>query len=200
MAGFSDIGSMTPTGPDPSSPATPPGQHRQTSLTVLAALARRPGYQLLFAVVAVAATGVYTLMLPGLHTMRVDPSNWVHLTAQDLVFSLALGIGLAAVLTLQVFALRQAAASRSAAGGKAALGVLESVAAVVPSLCCTPVLPTVLALVGVGAAGSASTMHAIAPHATLIWIGVLVLLALTGWWTAHRIAAARCDLDGCPSP
>lgn len=172
-----------------------PDPYRGSTVRVFAVLARRPGYRMLFTSLMLAAAVIYTFVLPSLHTMQFGPANWSMLTGNDVVFSLLLAAGLSTVLTLQVFTLH-ATASRRAAGGKAALGIVESVAAIVPSLCCTPVLPTVLAVFGVGAAGSASTMRAIAPYATAIWIGILVLMAATAWWSARRIAATDCPAPG----
>jgi hypothetical protein len=189
------VGAVPPPKPDPLTPAPAPDPRQRTSTAaVLAMLARRRGYRLLFLAVMAAATLVYTLVLPGLHTMRIAPANWGQLTWPDAVLSLALAAGLAIVVTLQVFALRQATASRAATGGGAALGAVGSLVALLPGVCCTPVLPAVLAVAGVGAAGSAATMRAIEPHATLVWIGVLLLLAVTAWWSARRIAANEC----CP--
>ncbi|MDI3313374.1 MAG: hypothetical protein QJR12_03520 [Mycobacterium sp.] len=96
--------------------ARPSARGRSSTTAVLAAVARRRGYRLLFVGLTLAGTALYTLVLPGLHTMQVGPSNWGRLTVNDVVFALLLGAGLASVLTLQVYALRQAAGHRASRG------------------------------------------------------------------------------------
>jgi hypothetical protein len=53
----------------------------------------------------------------------------------------------------------------------------------------------VLAVFGVGAAGSSATMRLIVPRITGVLAAVLALLAVTGWWSARRIGRACCPPD-----
>lgn len=95
---------------------------------------------------AAGITVMYTVILPSISTKQVGFANWQHLSGLLLGFSIALGAGLAAVLTLQVFAIRQAATTRRAAGGRTVLGGAGFLASLIPSLCCTPVLPAAFAV------------------------------------------------------
>ncbi len=166
------------------------GAPRPTALDVLAALASRRGYRSLFVALAALTTLGYTLLLPLGATKRVSFASWGHLTGQQLGLALALGTGLAAVLTLQVYAFRQATARRAAGGGTTlgGTGLLTSLASAV---CCTPILPTVLAVFGVGALGASATMGFVTAHAGAFFAASLVVMVAAGYWMAHRIAAAQ---------
>ncbi|WP_343577664.1 hypothetical protein [Mycobacterium sp.] len=169
-------------------------------VTALAAVARDRPSQWVFTAISVIAVLGYALLLPAEHTGHVAASNYGHLTGQDAVFSVVLGLTVAAVLTVQVFALRHAPAQRRATGTRAALGGLGALGAVVPGLCCTAVLPAVVGLVGVSAAGSASIMEALAPNALFIDLGIVLLLVAIGWWSLRRLSSSGClDADGCPT-
>jgi hypothetical protein len=170
----------------------------------LAAVASRRGYRWLFAVLAAAITFLYTLLLPFADTQQFSLANWQWLDGQALGLSLALGAGLAAVLTLQVYAVRQVAARRARG---AAGGLLGFAASVAPSmLCCTPVVPTVLGGFGLSGAALFTTtgtlQYVFAAHETAFLAGSLALLAVTAWWSARRIARAACLAPGgsCPAP
>ena len=153
---------------------------------MLARLTRDHLSRLLLIVLAVVAFAVYGSVLPaeaaGGH---LGPANIALLSPPLLAFAL----GLAAVLTLQVYSARQAAAARRAAGGRTALGAGGFLVGLVPSSCCSPALPAVLAIFGIGASGATATMQAIAPYKFAIFAAILALFALTGWWTLRRIAA-----------
>ncbi len=166
------------------------GQPRVRSAAAVAMLARDQGSRRMFPVAAVIAVAVYALLLPAIHTKHVSPTNWGQLNGDDVVFSVALGVTMAAVLTVQTLTWRTAAAHRRTTGGKAALGGAGFLASVTPGLCCTAVLPAVLGAFGVGAAGGASTMHAVAPLATPIQLASLALLLTMLWWSLRRLATA----------
>lgn len=185
-------------------PGRGPASHRPTSTrAVLAAVAARGGYRVTFIVLAAGITFAYTLLLPFAYTQRFSLANWGWLNGEMLGFSFALGIGLAAVLTLQAYAMRQAAARRA---GGAAAGILGFAASLAPSLlCCTPVLPTLLATSGLSGVTLLTTtgtlQYFFAVHETAFLGGSLALVAVTGWWSARRIARAPCHAPGgCPAP
>ncbi|MBK0868742.1 hypothetical protein INP57_18175 [Saccharopolyspora sp. HNM0986] len=156
---------------------------------VLAQLARDRPSRVVFATLTVITFAVYATVLPSEQAGgQLSLSNWTYLTGLLLGFAIVLALGLAAVLTVQVYALRQAVAARCTAGGRAALGGLGFLASLVPSLCCSPVLPAVLALFGVGASGATATMKTIAPYATVILTATLGFFLLHGWWSIRRLA------------
>jgi hypothetical protein len=152
-----------------------------------------------FAVVAVAVTLLYTILLPFDYTQRFGLANWQYLSAGLLAWSVALGVAMALVLSVQVHAMRQVAAARvrtGAAGGAAfAVSLLSSF------LCCTPIVPTVLAFVGVSGAGLYSTtgalQHFFATNQTGLLAGSLALLAASGWWGLRKVARAACLSGQC---
>lgn len=160
-----------------------------SSVAVLAEVARDRLSRVVFAVVAVAGFAIYATVLPSAQAAsQLSLSNWTHLTGLLLGFAILLALGLAAVLTVQVYAMRRVLAVRRAAGGRAALGGIGFLASLAPSLCCSPVLPAVLALFGVGASGATATMKTIAPYTTVILTATLVLFVLLGWWSLRRLA------------
>jgi hypothetical protein len=99
------------------------------------------------------------------------------------LFSVAFAVGLAWLVTLQVHAVRRVA---SAAGGRPAgrtgpFGALAAVLSVLPSLlCCSPILPTVIGVLGLSATARLTTtvqlQHFFATKENLVLAGALVLL------------------------
>ena len=169
-----------------------------TGAAVLASRGRLAGFVVTAAVVSLA----YTILLPFDITQRFSLANWHYLTASLIAWSVALGLGMAYVLVVQVHAIRQIAARGSSVtvGGVAFLGSL------LPSLlCCSPVLPTLLAFVGLSTAQVYGTAGAwqyfFAVHQTAFLAGSLVVLAVTAWWGLRRIARSTCATDqGCATP
>jgi hypothetical protein len=162
--------------------------------------------RMLFVLLATGITLGYTVTLPFASTQRLSLANWQFLTGRLLGFAIALGVGMAMVLTVQVYALRRAAAARRAAAG-GAIGGFAMVLSLLPTfLCCTPIIPTVLATVGLSTVGVYSTtgslQHFFAVHETAFFVASLGLLAATGWWSLRRLARACCLTDtGCaPRP
>ena len=150
-----------------------------------------------FAVTATVITIGYTLLLPFEFTQRLGWRNWQFLTSAQLAWSVVLGLGMAFVLTVQVYAMRRIAANRSGALTGVAL-----VGSLLPSfLCCTPVIPTLLAFIGlstVSVYGTTGTLqHFFATHQTDFFIGSLALLAVSGWWGLRRVAQSTCWDTGC---
>lgn len=182
--------------------ATPARSRSVSTSTALARLARDRFSRVLLVVLAVIGFAVYATVLPSEEASgRLSLSNWTYLTGLQWSFSIVLALGLATVLTVQVYAARQALAARRSASGRAALGGFGFLASLVPSLCCSPVLSTVLALFGVGAGGATATMKTIAPYATVILMGTVVLFVLLVWWSIRRLAChtavAREDGECC---
>lgn len=174
----------------PSSPRTTPARSRATSTSaVLSRVAADGTSRVVFAVLALIAFGIYATVLPSEEAGgQLSLTNWTYLTGPLLAFSIILAVGLSTVLTLQLYAMRQALAARRAAGGRAALGGAGFLASLAPALCCSPVLPAVLAVFGVGASGATATMKTIAPYLLHMLTATLFLFVALGWWTARRIA------------
>jgi hypothetical protein len=163
---------------------------------VLGSPGRLAGFLVVSAVVALA----YSLLLPFDFTQRFELANWHYLSGGLLAWSIVLGAGMGLVLSVQVYAMRRVARARAAAG---TAGGVAFVASLAPSfLCCTPIIPTVLAFVGVSGVGLYGTtgtlQHFFAVHQTEFLAASLALLAATGWWGLRKIASADClSDDGC---
>jgi hypothetical protein len=153
-----------------------------------------------FAMVAAAVTFLYTILLPFDYTQRFELANWNYLDAYLLAWAIVLGLGMGFVVSVQVYAMRRIAAARVASG---AVGGLAFVGSLLPSfLCCTPIIPTLLAFVGVSGVGLYGTtgtlQHFFAVHQTEFLSASLVLLLVTGWWGLHKVARAAClSEEGC---
>jgi hypothetical protein len=163
---------------------------------VLGSPGRLAGFVTVSAVVALG----YSLLLPFDYTQRFELANWHYLDTRLLAWSIVLGAGMGLVLSVQVYAMRRIARAQAAAGTAGGVAVVASLA---PSfLCCTPVIPTVLAFVGVSGVGLYGTtgtlQHFFAVHQTQFLAASLALLAVTGWWGLRKIATAAClSDDGC---
>ncbi len=153
-----------------------------------------------FLAAAGVVTLVYTLLLPFDYTQRFGLANWDYLDARLLVWALALGLFMGLVVSVQVYAMRKVVAARTASG---AVGGVAFVVSLLPSfLCCTPIIPSVLAFVGVSGVGLYTTtgtlQHFFAVHQNELLAASLALLALMVWWGLRRVARAAClSDDGC---
>jgi len=159
-----------------------------------------PGRLAGFVTVAAVVAFLYSLLLPFDYTQRFELANWHYLNAGLLAWSIVLGAGMGLVLSVQVYTMRRIARARAAAG---TAGGVAFVASLLPSfLCCTPIVPTVLAFVGVSGVGLYGTtgtlQHFFAVHQTQFLAASLALLALTGWWGLRKVATVACLSDeGC---
>jgi hypothetical protein len=159
------------------------------------------------AVVAVAGFG-YSVLLPFNYTQRVSLANWQYFGPRYAAFTAAFAVGLAWVVTLQVHAMRRitrnTGAGRPRRGGLA--GTVAAVVSVAPSLlCCSPVVPTLVALIGLPAATQLETTGTITYFfaARQDWLlgGTLALLAASGAWSVRKLARAACLApEGCEVP
>ena len=144
----------------------------------------------------------YTLLLPFDYTQRFELANWDYLDAYLLTWAIVLGLAMGLVVSVQVYAMRRIAAARAASG---AAGGVAFVASLLPSfLCCTPIVPSVLAFVGVSGVGLYTTtgtlQHFFAVHQTGFLSASLVLLALMCWWGLRKVARSQCFTDAaCPA-
>jgi hypothetical protein len=170
-----------------------------SSIAVLAAVARDRVNQVVFLATGIVVALLYSVLLPFDYTQRFSFVNWQYLDARLIAWSIVLGVGMATVIVLQVHAMRGIANARTRTG---AVGGLAFVGSVLPSLlCCTPVIPTVLAFVGfstVSVYGTTGTLqHFFATNQTEFFVGSLLAMALTAWWSIHKITKATCLTDGC---
>jgi hypothetical protein len=151
----------------------------------------------------------YSLLLPFAFTQRISFANWRYLDARYIMFTVAFALGIAWLLTLQIHAVRRiarAAAGERGVGRTGPLGFLAAVVSVLPSLlCCSPILPTVVGLVGLSATTRLTTtvslQHFFATKENLLLGGALALLLASALWSMRKLANAACLIDGCcPAP
>lgn len=166
--------------------------------TIAAQVLGSPGRKAGFVVVAAAVSLLYTILLPFGYTQQFGLANWHYLDPYLGVWSVVLGGAMGFVLMVQVYAMRRVAAAR--ADGRSGLAF---VASLLPGfLCCTPIIPTLLAFIGVSGASLYTTTgtlaHFFATQQTDFLAATLALLVLTGLWGLRRVAAADCLSEvGC---
>jgi hypothetical protein len=159
-----------------------------------------PGRRIAFGLVSAGVALAYTILLPFEYTQRLELANWGYLSAYLVAWAIVLGLGMGLVLSVQVYAMRRVARARAASG---AVGGLAFLASLAPSfLCCTPIIPTVLAFVGVSGLGLYGTtgalQHFFAVHQAEFLSASALLLAATCWWGLRKVANATCvSEDGC---
>ncbi len=151
-----------------------------------------------YLLLGISASVLYSLLLPFSYTQRVGLDNWSYLTPLLGAWSLLLGFGLAFLIMIQFHAMRAVAVGRPArAGGVAA------VVSLLPSfLCCTPLVPSFLAFVGLSGASLYSTtggvQHFFATEQTPLLLASLLLIAGTCGWSLRKVSRAAClDPAGC---
>ena len=169
-------------------------KHRYRIINSLIAVMGSPWRLTLFMLVTVAVSMLYTVLLPFAYTQRVELANWDYLTLGMLIWAVLLGIGMSLVVSIQIYAMRKIVVRRAAAGS---LSGAALVASLLPSfLCCTPVIPTLLAFIGVGGMSLYDTtgalQHFFATNQTWFLGGSAALLVLSIWWGLHRITTADC--------
>lgn len=158
-----------------------------------------------FLVTAVLVGVGYSVMLPFAFTQRISTVNWRYLDARYVAFTVAFALAIAWLITLQIHAVRRvarAAASERQAGRGGPLGFLAAVVSVLPSLlCCSPILPTLVGLLGLSATTRLTTtvtlQHFFATKENLLLLGALVLLLGAGMWSLRKLANATCLTDEC---
>lgn len=170
---------------------------RKRNLPVVVQILRSPSSQILFVVLAVVIGALYTIFLPFEFTQRFSFANWNYLDPYLAAWSIVLGIGMSSVLVLQIYAMRRV---RSMQPGT--LSGLAFIGSILPSfLCCTPIIPTLLAFIGLSTVSIYGTtgalQHFFAVNQTAFLSGSALLLAISGWWSIRSIAKAECLGDQC---
>jgi hypothetical protein len=168
-------------------------QLRDTIAFVVQSPGRRFGWIGLATVFALA----YSLLLPFDFTQQIAFSNWAYLDPYIVGWSIALGTAMSLVVMVQISAMRDVVSA-----GSTSLTGVAFIASLVPSfLCCTPIVPTLLAFVGFSSLGLYSAtggiQHFFATQQTLFLGASLAVLLISLWWSAHRFCHASCRL---PAP
>lgn len=155
-----------------------------------------------FVVVAGAVGFGYSILLPFDYTQRIAFANWQYFDVRYVVFDVAFALAMAFVITLQVHAMRRVVANARVEGGRRGGlgGVLAAIVSLAPSfLCCSPIVPTLVGVLGLSAATRLRTTGTVtgffATKQNLLLGAALVLLLGSGLWSMRKLARARC-LDG----
>lgn len=168
------------------------------NLKVLRIVLDTQGSRMLLVILAAAISFLYTILLPFDFTQRLSFANWHYLTPYLFGWSVFIGLGMALVIVLQVHAMRVIGSSKSwTLGGFAFIGSILS-----SFLCCTPIIPTLLAFIGMSAVSVYGTtgalQHFFATNQTELLSGSAVLLAISVCWALRSIARADCLSEaGC---
>mgnify|MGYP001773661466 CR=1 FL=1 len=173
-------------------------RRRPQELRELAGVLGTPGRIGVFLAISGVVTFLYTLLLPFDYTQRLELGNWHYLNAYLVAWAVLLGLAMGLVACIQIHAMRQIASARPVGG--AASGV-AFVASLLPSfLCCTPIIPSLLAFVGMSGVGLYTTtgvlQHFFAIHQTEFLAASLGLLVMMGWWGLRKLARSTCLADG----
>jgi hypothetical protein len=199
---------MTTTGTSPARSATVGAAPALPWLAVIGEVAGDRVDRIVFAAVAAVAGFGYSVLLPFDYTQRVSLANWQYFGPRYAAFTAGFALGLAWVATLQVHAMRRIArntrSGRPRRGGPA--GALAAVVSLLPSLlCCSPVVPTLVGLIGLPTAtqlqASGTITYFLATRQDWLLGGALALLAASGLWSVRKLARAACLAgDGCEAP
>ena len=169
---------------------------------------RDPVNRAVFAAVAAAAGFGYSVLLPFDYTQRISLANWQYFGPRYAAFTAAFALGLAWVVTVQVHAMRKIARTAAPSGRPRRGGLVGALAAAVsllPSfLCCSPVVPTLVSLIGLPVATQLRTTGTItyffAAKQNWLLAGALLVLAASGAWSTRKLARAEClAQDRCPA-
>ena len=112
-------------------------------------------YVFLLVLLSVIFTALYLVILPSLPNGTINPMFIEFITPIQIIFSFIFGIMVSLMITLNIYAARLKL--HTSKGGPAA-GVL--IGTLVNALCCTPIIPSILALLG----ASTSVLFAYSPH------------------------------------
>ncbi len=170
-----------------------------SSMALLRFVTRDRVNQTVFLITTLGVMLLYSLLLPFEYTQRFSFANWHYLDVQLIAWAVVLSIGMASVIVLQIYSMRQIVASKTLTG---AVGGLAFIGSVMPSLlCCTPIIPTVLAFVGfstVSVYGTTGTLqHFFATNQTEFFVGSLFIMVLTAYWSIRRVKKSACLAGNC---
>lgn len=182
--------------------AAPAGQQRRRWRAVIGEVAGDRTDRVVFGVVAAVAGFGYSVLLPFDFTQRVSLANWQYFGPRYGLFTAGFAAGLAWLVTLQVHAVRKIARNTAGQRRGGLGGALAGVVSLLPSLlCCSPVVPTLVGVLGLPAAARLRTTGTItyffATRQDWLLGGALALLAAAGLWSVRTLARARCLDDQC---
>ena len=149
-------------------------------------------YFFLLALLSSIFTAIYLVLLPSLPNGTINPMFIEFITPIQIIFSFLFGVMIGLMITLGIYAAKLKI--RSPKGGPVA-GVLIS--ALVNALCCTPIVPSILAFLG----ASTPILFAYSPHIqaffeqnyTDFYILSLLIFLVSFHYTAKNISCCKRD-------
>ena len=110
---------------------------------------------LLLVLLSAIFTAIYLVLLPSLPNGTINPMFIEFITPMQIIFSFIFGIMIGLMITLNIYAARlKIHTSKAGTVAGALIGTL------VNALCCTPIIPSILALLG----ASTPVLFAYSPH------------------------------------
>ena len=163
--------------------------------------------QVVFVLIVVSVGLIYSIALPYSYTQRFYFANWHYLDIRYIAYSISLAIGMAWVLTLQVYAMRnifRTSSSSRQSRRSGPIGFLASIISFLPSLlCCSPIVPTLVSILPLSVATRLNTTGRItyffATKENYILSGALILLIASGVWSLGKLARSQCINGECNS-
>ncbi|MCL6105413.1 MAG: hypothetical protein M1483_07285 [Actinobacteria bacterium] len=154
----------------------------------------KPTYAVVFLLLAAVLSAVYTIMLSGKLTGKITFSNINAVTPDYLVLGTILGVLMALILIENFYSLIMFRSARMGFGiGGGVIGILSG------SLCCTTIVPTLLAFFGAGTSALYSTTGKVqgffASYEPWLITASIVLMLLGLFNIAPYIAGATCNVD-----
>lgn len=177
-------------------------QPRGTWRSIVAQLFKVRSTRVVFVVTALVVTLAYLVLLPFDYTQQISLANLHYLDARLVAWSFGLGLSMASVFALQAYSIKSLAVAKGRSG---TVGAVAFMASLLPSLlCCTPIVPTVLALVGLSTVSlygvTGAVQHFMATRQNYVLFFSLVVMAGSALWSLRKISQAMCLTQGCEIP
>ena len=145
-----------------------------------------------------------SILLPFDFTQQISFANWRYLDARYVAFTVAFALAMAWVITLQVHATRRVLVSRRppTASRSGIPAIAATVVSLLPSfLCCSPMVPTLVGVLGLSVTTQLRTTGAIqyffATQQNPLLLGALALVVGSGLWSTRKLSRAACLTDQC---
>jgi len=198
-------------------PAAPDGSGQHAWRSLFIELVHDRLNVAVFVLVAAAVFFGDSILLPFDYTQRISFANWQYFGTRYVLFDIGFALGMAFVITLQVYStraiIRTSRRARQAASegalldavavrprGSGPVGLLAALVSLAPSfLCCSPIVPTLIGLLALSPVAQLHTSSSIeyffATKQNYLLAGSLVLIAASGLWSMRKISRASC-MDG----
>ncbi len=159
--------------------------------TALRQLSAHPAYLAPYPALAFGIGILYALLLPGLLLGGLRWEYLRFLTPSQIAFAVGIGLLLPLVILADVFLWRHPRCAVPGGRPRAAVASSLLVSIVPNALCCTPIIPSLLALFVSGS--TLVTISVPVQHALAVYEPELFIVSLLLLWLAIRLAARRLE-------